>query len=389
MSLLNIKATFNQHFNVQPFATALAPGRVNLLGEHVDYNDGIVLPVAIDRYAQLAAIPTDNDVLQVFAVDLEETADIQLSKLATKVDIAGNPLPDWALYPAGVAWALVESDLQVSGMKVSFASNIPIGSGLSSSAAIEIGFATIFQQFSEWNVSPFQLAQICRKAENEYVGISCGLMDQFASACGVPGEILYLDTRTFEHGSIPLSNDVVIIIADTGIRRELSASEYNKRHKACELAVEYLRNYLPEITALRDVSTTEYAAYSLNMPEKIRMRGEHVVKEIARVNSAMSALMKDDLQSFGALMYAGHRSLRDLYEVSIPELDLLVDIAHRLPGCIGARLTGAGFGGCTVNIVEKKQAQAFINRISAVYQQESGKEVRVFRTTASRGAHIS
>jgi galactokinase len=213
-------------------------------------------------------------------------------------------------------------------------------------------------------------------------------MDQFASACGVSGEVLYLDTRTLHWGSVPLPAETAIVIADSGVRRELTSSAYNDRRTSCEQAVEILQKYLPDITALRDVSTTEFAAYSHFLPDTIRKRAEHVVKEIDRVDSAIRALRNDNQRAFGALMYAGHRSLRDLYQVSIPELDLLVELSRNIPGCIGARLTGAGFGGCTVNLVEEEHTQTFIERLITGYQQETGQDIQVYPSSASSGAKL-
>jgi galactokinase len=385
---MDIRKKFKAYFGYFPLKIARAPGRVNLLGEHVDYNEGIVLPVAIDRWVQFAATPTDDGTLHLVAADLGKQIRFHLHESAHKIDTDGATLPGWALYPAGVVWSLQAAGFKLPGMQVVYNSNIPIGSGLSSSAAVEVGFAVLSQEFGGWKLPALELAQLCQRAENMYVGVSCGLMDQFASACGVEGHALYLDTRSLEWGTVPLPAGTALVIADSGVRRSLASSAYNERRTACEQAVELLRAYLPGIKALRDVSTTEFAAFGYYLPGEIRKRAEHVVKEIARVESALSALQRNDRQAFGALMYAGHRSLRDLYEVSTPELDLLVDLARNLPGCIGARLTGAGFGGCTINLVESKYAQEFIKGLKTGYARATNRNAQIYLCKAHQGAGI-
>jgi galactokinase len=265
---------------------------------------------------------------------------------------------------------------------------VPIGAGLSSSAAVEVAFAVLWQTLGGWQVDRVSLARYCQRAENVYVGLSCGLMDQFASACGVKDHALYFDTRSLEWEAIPLLTSTTLVIADSSVRRSLTDSAYNERRAACEQAVELLKRYKPEIHSLRDVSSIEFAAYGDYLPQEIRKRAEHVVKEIARVNSAVNALRRDDRQAMGALMYAGHASLRDLYEVSHPALDALVEIARQLPGCIGARMTGGGFGGCTVNIVEETHTEKFIHRLGDDYQSKTGYDAKVYLCRASNGAFV-
>jgi galactokinase len=365
---------------------ARAPGRVNLLGEHVDYNDGFVLPVAIDRAVQVAAAPITDALVTLVALDLSEQVSFSLDRLGEKVDVNGDPLPTWARYPAGVAHVLRQEGLAVKGMQAVFTSNIPIGAGLSSSAAVEVAFAVTWRQLGKWKRNALQVAQLCQRAENQYVGVNCGLMDQFASACGAEGQALYFDTRSLEWQAVPLPPHTAVVIADSGVRRSLATSAYNERRAACEQAVEILRQHLPNMRSLRDVSSVEFAAYSEFLPPVVRKRAEHVVKEIGRVQDAVVALRRGDAQLFGGLMFSGHASLRDLYEVSCPELDALVNIARQQPGCYGARLTGAGFGGCTVNLVEETKASAFIENLRAGYQAQTGRQAQVYLCKASAGA---
>lgn len=385
---MGLQSEFSHHFNQLPDFQIRAPGRVNLLGEHVDYNEGIVMPAAIDRAVHLTFSAIEGHLTSLFALDLNEQVQFDTEKLEEKRDASGNPLPPWALYPAGVAWALQKAGYSVTGMQAVYSSNIPIGAGLSSSAAVEVGFALAWQVLGGWQVDRLKLAQLCQQAENQYVGVACGLMDQFASANGVNGHALYLDMRSLECWPAPLPEGTAVVIADSGIRRSLTNSAYNERRAACEQAVALLQAYMPHIHSLRDVSPTEFAAYSVYLPAVIRKRAEHVVKEIARVESAYSALLRQDKRAFGALMYAGHASLRDLYEVSLPELDTLVALTRDLPGCLGARLTGAGFGGCTVNLVEKENVGEFIEGLKEKYQPASGKTAQVYCCEAVDGVSL-
>lgn len=383
---MSLASSFEEYFKKKPTIEARAPGRVNLLGEHVDYNLGVVLPAAIDRVVSLAAAPKSDSTVTLRALDLGKQVTFRLEELEQKCDSFGQPLPGWARYPAGVAWALKQAGMPIIGMQAIYSSNIPIGAGLSSSAAVEVAFAVTWQVLSGWKMDKLSLAKLCQRAENEYVGVSSGLMDQFASACGVEGHLLCFDTRSLEWRAIELPEGTSIVIADSGIRRSLRTSAYNDRRAACEQAVKLLQKYLPEIKSLRDVSTVELAAYSTYLPPEIEKRAEHVVKEIHRVDQAIIALQRGDARMFGGFMYASHKSLRDLYEVSLPELDSLVEIARGLPGIYGARLTGAGFGGCTVNLVHSTEVEVFMQGLVEGYLQKTGRKAIVYSCKAGSGA---
>ena len=373
-----------------PTAThrSTAPGRVNLLGEHVDYNEGMVLPAAIDRSVKVIARSRPDRLVTLRANDLGETATFSLDRLPDKTDLLGHPLPAWARYPAAVAWALQEKGLEVSGIQAAFESNVPIGAGLSSSAAVEVAFAALWQELNGWSGSRMELAQLCQRAENVYVGVNCGLMDQFACANGVEGHALYFDTRSLEFHPVPLPRGTVIVIADSGVRRTLTTSAYNDRRSACEQALALLKPHLPAIRALRDVTPADFARLAHYLPDGIACRAQHIVDECARMETAVVVLEAGDAASFGRLMLAGHASLRDLYEVSCPELDILVDSAKNLPGCFGARLTGAGFGGCTVNLVEENQADAFISELKRLYEEATRRKAEIYLCHASQGVHV-
>lgn len=372
----------------QKSQTIIAPGRVNLLGEHVDYNDGPVLPVAIDLIMTLTFSPLDADLIELHALDLDETIALSFSNLEEKVDINGLPLPHFALYPASVAWACQQAGLALRGMRAAYTSNIPIGSGLSSSAAVEVAFMQAFMTLENWDIDLMTLVKLAQKGENNYVGVRSGIMDQFACMFGMENQALYLDTRSLDWEPVPLPKDVAIIVADSQVPRKLSGSGYNDRQEACQQALAILKREIPGITSLRDVSPAQFDQYAEKLPEIIRKRARHVIEEIARVIESVVLLKENDIAGFGAMMVAGHNSLRDLYEVSTPELDTLVEIALKQPGCYGARLTGAGFGGCTVNLVRDDQAPAFIQAVGEQYKVQTGKQARLYHCHAAQGTHL-
>jgi galactokinase len=368
--------------------TTLAPGRVNLLGEHIDYNDGIVMPVAIDRYVRLACSPIDDPVIQLTATDFSRSVIIPLRSLADKVDINRKPLPSFALYPAGVAWALQQEGFEVPGLNVELTSNVPIGAGLSSSAAVEVGFAVSWQHLANYPLSKMRLAQLCQLAESQYVGVNSGLMDQFASMFGIVDHVLVFDTRDLSWRSLLLPENTSIVVADSTVRRSLAGSAYNERRKDCQVALATLQQHIPNISSLRNVSPEQFHQYAHYLDRNPRYRAWHVVDECARVTQAIAILEKGDAAAFGQLMTECHASLRDHFEVSCPELDVLVEIACNQPGCHGARLTGAGFGGCTVNLVDSCMVGSFIENIKSQYRIRTGKSAKVYRCMAANGAEV-
>lgn len=385
-----VTSTFRQRFGKEPAFVALAPGRVNILGEHVDFNDGFVLPAAIDRATYIAFSLADDPAERstLVAADFGEEASFTLASIAAKTSPDGSPLPEWATYPAGVAWALTEASLTVRAMQAVFASDVPRGAGLSSSASVEMAFAIAWQTLGKWELPPMQRALLGQKAENKYVGVNCGIMDQFASACGVADKLLLLDCRSLEWQTLPVPEDVAIVIADTSVRRKLTDGAYNQRRQACEDAVKILSAHLPNVKALRDVSVEAFNRLSDQLPGLVKKRARHVVEEIERSQRAIPLLEQGRIREFGQIMNECHASLRDLYEVSIPELNTMVEIAQDLPGCFGARLTGAGFGGCTVNLVEKAAAQAFAAELAHEYEAKTGLKPEIYICKASDGARL-
>ena len=376
----------NEHFWARwgqaPALVACAPGRVNLLGEHIDYNEGFVLPVAIDRATYVAAAPTDGPVLALDALDLGEEATLELRALEPK------PAQTWARYPGGVAWALQERGLAVRGLRASYASTVPRAAGLSSSASVEMAFAMAFQQLGGWSLAPMEMARLCQRAENKYVGVNCGIMDQFASACGLPGQALLLDCRSLEWAPVAMPAGIAIAIANTCVRRELGSSAYNERRAQCEEAVRLLSAPLPGIRALRDVAVADFDRHVGLLPPLVAQRARHVVEECERTRAGAALLRAGDAVGFGVLMNECHLSLRDRYEVSCPELDAMVEAAQGLPGCYGARLTGAGFGGCTVNLVEEAATAEFSSILARHYTKATGLQGEIYVCRPSAGARI-
>lgn len=377
--LAKAASAFETHFGRPPEIVVRAPGRVNLLGGHTDYNAGYVLPVAIDRAAWIAAAPIAAREARIHALDLDGRAAFPLAPVPPS---EGN----WADYPRSVAWALRERELALAGMEALLTSDVPVGAGLSSSAAVEVAFACAWQTLSGFALDRRELALTCQRAESGYVGVNCGILDQMASSCGVEGHALLLDCRTLEIELVPLPADVAIVVADTGVRRRLASSEYNLRRAQCERAVRILREHLPGIRALRDVSADDLERLKEYLPEIAYRRARHIVSDNARVLQAAQALRVGDAATVGALMKACHVSLRDDYEVSAPELDTLSSAAWEVEGCYGARLTGAGFGGCIVALVIADRVPDFERRVSATYEAAFRRKPDIYICRSADGA---
>jgi galactokinase len=356
-----------------------APGRVNLIGEHTDYNEGFVLPAAIDLEIHIAYLPTDDRRVELVRLDTGERDGFELDTARPK---AGT----WPDYVAGTAWALTEAGLPLTGFRGVVASTLPPNAGLSSSAAIELASAWALLDELAPTIDRFRLAQLCQRAENGYVGVQSGLMDQFAESCGVAGSALLLDCRSHDWRAIPLPVDVAIVVCHTGSRRHLDGSAYNLRRSQCEEAVAILAAMDPSIRSLRDVTPETLAAMAGRLPPIPYRRAEHVVRENARVDATIDALAAGDLAAVGRLFAESHASLRDQYEVSSPELDAMVEIAVAVPGVIAARMTGAGFGGCTVNLVRPDAIAALRAAVESRYPARTGLTPLVLPVDAVDGA---
>jgi galactokinase len=357
-----------------------APGRVNLIGEHTDYNEGFVLPVAIDLGIAIALLPTDDRRVEVTLAATGET-------LAFDLDALGEKRGSWIDYVAGTAWAMAGAGVPVRGFHGLLASDLPQGSGLSSSAALELASSLALSGGELPPLDRMTLARTAQRAENGYVGVNCGLMDQFASAFGEEGHALLLDCRSLDHRSIPMADpDLALVACHSGSPRRLESSAYNERRSQCEAAVAAIAATEPGVTALRDVTPAMLEAARPRLDPIVAARAEHIVHENARVQGAVAALAADDLDEVGRLFYASHASMRDLFGISSPELDALVEIAAGVPGVIGARLTGAGFGGCTINLVHRHAVESLRQAVMRDYPARTGLVPRVFEVAASDGA---
>jgi galactokinase len=371
---------FRQRFDGEP-RFFRAPGRVNLIGEHTDYNDGFVLPFAIDRATLVAARVRDDSTVNVFAADIDETHAFDLKGPAVKR--RGN----WVDYVEGAIRCVQEREGIYRGAEMVISSTVPIGGGLSSSAALEVSTGFAILSLNERAIDGKELAFASQKAEHEFVGIRSGIMDQFTSVFGKRGNALLLDCRSLEIKYIPLAlGDAVIAVCDTKVKHELASSEYNNRRAECERGVAILKEYLPNMTALRDVTLDDLSKYRAHLPENVYRRCKHVVTENERTLQAAEYLTRSDLQKAGELMYRSHYSLRDDYEVSSPELDCLVDAASKVEGVYGARMTGGGFGGCTVNLLERRSLEYFRTRITNEYYQAFRIEPDIHVLQAANGA---
>jgi galactokinase len=358
-----------------------APGRVNLIGEHTDYNDGLVLPAAIDLGISIAFVPTDDRQVRLTLVATGEACELDL-------DAPGSRRGAWSDYVAGTAWALEAAGAATSGFVGILAADLPSEAGLSSSAALELATALALGGGLPPLADRLALAQVARRAENEFVGVPSGLMDQFAVAFGVDDAALMLDCRSLEHRIVPLPPGLALVIADSGVPRRLAASGYAQRRAECDRATEQLRQVEPGIGSLRDV-TVEILASAGGVLDPIALRrARHVVTENARVEAAVEALERGDLPALGELFAASHASLREDFEVSTPELDRLVELAAATPGVVGARITGAGFGGATINLVDIAAALSFVEQMLAVYRTPDGRPPRVLTVRATAGAAL-
>ena len=359
------------------------PGRVNLIGEHTDYNDGFVLPAAIDLEIRIAFVPTDD---QRVEVTLAETGERDGFDLAAVPRASGR----WINYVAAMAWALVDAGYRVRGFRGVLASTLPRSSGLSSSAALEMASAWALldpPDPASHGIDGMDLARLGQRAENEHVGVRVGIMDQFASSLGRRDHALLLDCRSLEYRPVILpGRDHVLAVCDTRVPRRLEASEYNARRDQCEAAVAAIAEREPGVRSLRDVDPLMLARHADRLRPVLRMRAEHVVHENDRVLRTVEALGVGDLAAVGALFAASHASLRDLYEVSSPELDAMVQIASGTPGVVAARMTGAGFGGCTINLVRRDAVDRFREAIEREYPARTGLTPEVHVVEAADGA---
>jgi galactokinase len=357
-----------------------APGRVNLIGEHTDYNEGFVFPFAIDSRTYAAVTSRDDGKVRAYTRTLDKYVEFRLSDRPPEE-------VDWTTYLLGITTVLIEKGIDIGGADILIDSDVPSGAGLSSSAALEVALGMALSDSVATAVDPRELAFAAQQVEHRFARVRSGIMDQFASALGVQGSALLIDCRSLDVTPVLLPlKDVMLVICDTGVKHSLASSEYNKRREECEEGVELLANKLEGITSLRDVSAAQFEAFSDELPDVIRRRCHHVISENARTLAASAALSRGDLVETGRLMVLSHESLRDDYEVSCPELDLLVETAMKISGVLGARMTGGGFGGCTINLIAISAFEQFKERVNDSYGEAFEREPSIMAVLPSEGA---
>lgn len=367
-------AAYRDRFGSEPTCVVRAPGRVNLIGEHTDYNDGFVMPMAIDRAVWIALAPREDRKVEIYSMNYEETEGFDLDALE-KGDHG------WIEYVKGVAWALGEKGCKLSGWQGVMYGDVPLGAGLSSSAALELGIARAFVTLGGLSLDETELALVGQRAENKWVGVNCGIMDQQISSAGRAGYALLIDCRSLEMQPAPLPEGTAVVILDTATRRGLESSAYNERRSQCEAGAKFFG-----VSHLRDVEPKQFEAQAGPLDELTRRRCRHVITENARTLQAAEAMKAGDAAKLGELMKASHTSLRDDYEVSCPELDAMAEIAQQLEGCYGARMTGAGFGGCAVALIDAAREESFVASIREQYQDATGLEPNIYVSQPTDGA---
>lgn len=356
-----------------------APGRVNLLGEHTDYSGGFCMPAALSFNTLVAASPRTDASLRLHSLDFKESVEVDLGGL--EAWRTGKGHGHWSAYPAGVAWSLMDAGVAVDGADLSFSGDVPVGAGLSSSASVEVATATALLALADATMAGAQVALKCQRAENVYVGAPCGIMDQYISACGVAGNALAIDTRALTAEKAPIPEALRLVVCNSMVRHSVGGGEYGERRREVEEAAAAIG-----VKELRDATLAELEAAQGKMSDEAFLRGRHVISDSQRVLDGVAALRAGDPKRFGALMSAAHVSYRDDFAASCAECDLLVELAMKLDGCLGSRLTGGGFGGCTVSLVEAAAAEAFAAGLQAGYREQTGVVAQVFVCEIADGA---
>ncbi|MEN6498478.1 MAG: galactokinase [Thermoguttaceae bacterium] len=371
-----VTSSFATQFGQAPRWIVRAPGRVNLIGEHTDYNDGFVLPLAIDRAVWIALRPRDDSRVVVHSLDYHQTSEFSLDKLE-------KGEPSWIEYLKGVAWSLQQAGHRLTGWEGVMCGDVPLGAGLSSSAALEMATARAFAAVSDLPWDPATMAKLGQKAENQWVGVNCGIMDQLISAAGHANHALLIDCRSLATQPVPFPSGIAVVVLDTATRRGLVGSAYNERRSQCEAAAKFFG-----VKALRDVSLETFQRRAGELEEPVRSRARHVITENHRTEAAAEAMIRGDVDELGELMSQSHASLRDDYQVSSNALDAIVESAMGHPACRGARMTGAGFGGCAVAIIDASAADSFVQAVAADYAHLTGHTPTLYVCQATNGAEV-
>jgi galactokinase len=373
---------YRQTFGGEPDLVASAPGRVNLIGEHTDYNDGFVLPAAINKRMYAAVAKREDQFISIHAADYDSTIHTSVEALNSR------EREHWANYPKGVLDALARAGQKVAGLNLCLKGDVPQSAGLSSSAALEVATAFAAKELFHFKIDSLSVARYCQAAEHEFVGVKCGIMDQFVAVHGKKDHALFLDCRSLGFELLEFPGGVSLVICDTGVKRELAGSEYNKRREECQVGVKELSLVLPGIQALRDVKPASFLEHENLLNLTTRKRCRHVINENRRVLEAAADLRRNDLSDFGKLMYQSHLSLKNNYEVSCQELDSVVDIAASTEGVFGARMTGAGFGGSAVCLVAKESVEKLRSNLQERYPRLTGLQPKVYVCEIDDGAKV-
>ncbi|MEX0844218.1 MAG: galactokinase [Balneolaceae bacterium] len=376
-----IKQVFESKFGVKPVLIQ-SPGRVNLIGEHTDYNDGFVLPAAIQKVIVLAMAPNELGKVRAYSVDMDESVELNLDDLQ-------KSKKHWANYIKGAISELQKIGYEPKGFDVVFGGDIPIGAGLSSSAALEGGILVGIEKLFDFGLSRKQMARIGQLTEHNHVGVNCGIMDQFINLHGEANKVLKLDCRTLEYEMYPFErDDIKIVLCNSKVSHNLASSEYNVRRAQCEVGVRIMQKSRPDIENLRDVDINILESHRSELDPVVYRRCKYVIEENQRVHDACNDLEKNDFESFGNRMFESHYGLSNDYEVSCKELDILVEIAKEQPGLLGCRMMGGGFGGCTINLVEEQHVASFTETITKEYKAKTGKDTEIYITQINAGAKV-
>ncbi|MCF0043346.1 galactokinase [Dyadobacter fanqingshengii] len=370
---------FGETSNPEQVRTFRSPGRINLIGEHTDYNNGFVLPASVDKAVYFVIEPREDDQVILHAADLDETYSFSIEDLS-------KPAQSWPHYQLGIIEQIYKKGLKIGGFQTTFGGDVPVGAGLSSSAALECCLLFALNELYELGLDRFSIVKMSQKAENEYVGVQCGIMDQFASAFGKEESVIRLDCRSLEYEYFPFPmQDYLLVLCDTSVKHSLASSEYNTRRLECEKGTAILQKYYPEVHSLRDATPALVETHKDELGDIVYRRCKFITEEIQRVQDACDLLVEENLVDFGKKMYATHQGLQHEYEVSCPELDFLVDQTIADPSVLGARMMGGGFGGCTINLVKKDAVDAFEQKMKAAYQEEYQIDLPCYKVKITTG----
>jgi galactokinase len=380
MSPQSVQETHSKRFGAHGL-TYQAPGRVNLIGEHTDTSEGFVMPAALDLRTLSVLSPRSDTTANIYSVNFDEQVSLDLQHLPAR------PHGHWSDYPTSVLWTLQQRGIRPRGFDLTLSGNVPLGSGLSSSASVEVAVAVAVLAHARVALTRPQIAKVCQFSENNFVGAQSGIMDPFTSCCGVENHALLIDCRSLEYEALPLPGEVLLVICNSMVKHSLAGGgEYNARRAEVQAGAKILQQHYPDIHTLRDVTEEQLRRCQSDMPDEVFHRCLHVVTEDERVLAAAAALRGGDFQQFGCIMHDAHVSMRDNYAASCMETDLLVELAARQPGCFGARITGGGFGGCTINLVAADHADNFVRNLRAGYELATGIQAEIYLSRASDGA---